>query len=252
MIDRVYLRNMKDNFSSHSKAYAQFRPQYPKELFDHLLTLVDSKDTAWDCGTGNGQVAGVLADHFTDVYATDISEQQLNEAVQKNNIHYSVQPAEGTDFTDHQFDLITVAQAIHWFRFDAFYAEAKRTLKPDGLLAVIGYGLLQTEKSLQEIIGHFYTKIIGSYWDSERHYIDEGYQTIPFPFKEIMMPSFQMSYQWYFEQLIGYIGTWSAVKHYIQQNNADPVLLIKDSLLSAWGDQTEHSFTFPVLLRAGR
>ena len=134
---------MKDNFSSHSKAYAQFRPHYPKELFDHLLTFVNSKNTAWDCGTGNGQVAGVLADYFTEVYATDISQQQLNEAVRKNNIHYSVQPAEGTGFTDHRFDLITVAQAIHWFRFDPFYAEAKRTLQPGGLLAVIGYGLLQ-------------------------------------------------------------------------------------------------------------
>jgi ubiquinone/menaquinone biosynthesis C-methylase UbiE len=243
---------MKDNFSSNAKAYAQFRPQYPEELFTHLYTLVKNTNTAWDCGTGNGQVASVLADHFTEVFATDISEQQLNEAIRKNNIYYSVQPAEKTDFTDHQFDLITVAQAIHWFSFDAFYAEVKRTLKPDGLIIVIGYGLVQTEKSLQDIIDHFYTKIIGPYWDAERHYIDEGYQTIPFPFEEIGMPSFQMSYQWSLEQLIGYMGTWSAVKHYSKQNNEDPVLLIKDSLLSAWGDQPVHSFTFPVLVRAGR
>ncbi len=235
---------MKDNFSSHAKAYAQFRPHYPVELFTHLYTLVNNKNTAWDCGTGNGQVAVVLADHFGEVFATDISQQQLNEAVQKNNIHYSVQPAEKTVFADHQFDLITVAQAIHWFRFDLFYAEVKRTLNPGGLFVVIGYGLVQTEKSLQKIIDHFYTKIIGPYWD--------GYQTIPFPFEEIGMPGFQMSYQWSFEQLIGYLGTWSAVKHYTKENHADPVLLIKDTLQSAWGNQPLHSFTFPVLLRAGR
>lgn len=243
---------MKDNFSDQSKAYAQFRPHYPAELFDWLFSLVSKKETAWDCGTGNGQVAGVLADHFTNVFATDISKQQLNEAIQKNNIHYSVQPAEKTSFVNNQFDLITVAQAIHWFQFTAFYAEAKRTLKQDGVIAVIGYGLLQTETPLQEIIHHFYTKIIGPYWDAERHYIDEGLQTIPFPFEEIKTPAFTMIYEWNFEQLIGYIGTWSAVKHYAKQNQSDPILLIKDQLQSAWGNQTHYSFTFPILLRVGR
>ncbi len=242
---------MKDNFSDQSKAYAQFRPHYPVELFDWLFSLLHKKDTAWDCGTGNGQVAGVLADHFTNVYATDISQQQINEAVKKNNIHYSVQPAEKTSFADHQFDLITVAQAIHWFQFDAFYGEAKRTLQPNGIIAVIGYGLVQTENPLQEIINHFYTKIIGPYWDAERHYIDEGLQTIPFPFEEIKTPAFTMVYKWSFEQLIGYIGTWSAVKHYAKQNQSDPVLLIKDPLQSAWGNHTHHSFQFPILLRVG-
>jgi len=237
---------MKDNFSDQSKAYAQFRPRYPAELFEWLFTLVNKKDTAWDCGTGNGQVAGVLADHFTNVFATDISQQQLNEAVQQKNIHYSVQPAEKTSFTDDQFDLITIAQAIHWFQFDTFYTEAKRTLQPDGIIAAIGYGPVQTEISLQEIITRFYTKIIGPYWDAERHYIDEGLQTIPFPFEEIKTPQFTMVYEWSFEQLIGYIGTWSAVKHYAKQNQSDPVLLIKDQLQSAWGNQTHHSFTFPI------
>ena len=251
MYDRMLELIMKDNFSDQSKAYAQFRPHYPGEMFAYLFTLLNAKDAAWDCGTGNGQVAGVLADHFTNVYATDISQQQLNEAVKKNNIHYSVQPAEKTSFADDQFDLITIAQAIHWFQFDTFYGEAKRTLKPKGLIAVIGYGLVQTEKSLQEIINHFYTKIIGPFWDAERHYIDEGLQTIPFPFEEIKMPAFTMVYEWSFEQLIGYIGTWSAVKHYAKQNQTDPVLLIKDSLESVWGNQSHHSFTFPILLRVG-
>ena len=243
---------MKDNFSTHSKEYAQFRPHYPKELFDHLLPFVKNKNTAWDCGTGNGQVAGVLADYFTEVYATDISQQQIDVAVQKPNIHYRVEPAEKTSFAANQFDLITVAQAIHWFRFDDFYAEVKRTLQPGGIFAVTGYGLLQTEKPLQEIIGHFYTKIIGPYWDAERHYIDEAYQTIPFPFEEIKMPAFQMVYQWSFDQLIGYIGTWSAVKHYTKQHNQNPVTLIENEVKAAWGNDAVISFSFPVLLRIGR
>jgi len=243
--------NMKDNFSNHSKEYARFRPHYPGELFEYLFSLVQVKNTAWDCGTGNGQVAGVLANHFTNVFATDISQQQLDAAIQKPNIQYSVQSAEHVSFINNQFDLITVAQAIHWFRFDDFYAEVKRTLRPGGIFSVLGYGLIQTAKPLQEVIDHFYTKIIGSYWDGERHYIDEAYQTIPFPFEEITVPAFQMTYQWTFEQLIGYIGTWSAVKHYTKRKDESPLGLLQTNLKKIWGDDVTSPFTFPVFLRIG-
>lgn len=242
---------MKDNFSHDSKQYAQFRPHYPKELFDHLLSLIKEKNTAWDCGTGNGQVAGVLADHFREVYATDISQQQIDEAVTRPNIYYSIQPAEKTSFNEKQFDLITVAQAIHWFRFDDFYTEVKRTLKPGGIIAVIGYGPVQTTEPLQAIIDHFYKNIVGPYWDAERHYIDELYQTIPFPFEEIKMPVFTMSYEWTIEQLTGYLSTWSAVKHYRKQKGHDPLSFIEKELQEAWAGLSTHSFEFPVLLRVG-
>lgn len=243
---------MKDNFSKDSKQYAQFRPRYPKELFDHILSLVKEKNTAWDCGTGTGQAANILADHFTKVYATDISQQQIDEAITRSNIYYSVQPAEQTFFPEKQFDLVTVAQAVHWFSFNAFYAEVKRTLKPGGVFAVIGYGPIQTAPPLQSIIDHFYKDIIGPYWDAERHYIDELYQTIPFPFEEILLPSFSMSYQWTIEQLIGYLGTWSAVKHYSKQNHTDPVTLIQKELTEAWGSAPFILFSFPLLVRVGR
>ena len=116
---------------------------------------------------------------------------------------------------------------------------------------MIGYGLPQTGKPLQDIIDHFYTKIIGPYWDTERHYIDEAYQTIPFPFEEIRMADYQIVYQWSFEQLVGYIGTWSAVKHYTKQHNENPVSFIEYKLKNAWGDTATHSFTFQILLRVG-
>jgi ubiquinone/menaquinone biosynthesis C-methylase UbiE len=243
---------MKDNFSGSSKEYAQFRPQYPTELFAHILSFVKEKNTAWDCGTGNGQVAGVLASHFTEVCATDISAQQIYAAVKRSNIHYSIQPAEKVSFAENKFDLITVAQAIHWFQFDAFYAEVKRTIKPGGIFAVIGYKLVQTVQPLQVIIDHFYANILGSYWDAERHYIDEDYQSIAFPFKEIDMPAFQISYQWSFEQFVGYMNTWSAVTHYKKQQGQNPITLIEKELTKAWGGLPTHSFVFPVLLRVGR
>lgn len=243
---------MKDNFSGNASAYAQFRPHYPDELFAQLLPLVKTSDAAWDCGTGNGQVAGELADHFKDVYATDISRDQLDKAIQKPNIHYSVQSAEHTSFADNTFDLVTVAQAIHWFRFHEFYSEVKRTLKPGGLIAVIGYGLLETDEPLQQLLHHFYRKIVGPYWDAERRYLDEDYKTIPFPFEEIDMPALSMKYSWKSDQLLGYLRTWSAVKHYKQRNDVDPVGLIEADLIASFGNMGEKEIVFPLLLRVGR
>jgi SAM-dependent methyltransferase len=151
---------------------------------------------------------------------------------------------------EKQFDLITVAQAIHWFRFDDFYAEVKRTLKPGGIIAVIGYGPIQTIEPLQDIIDHFYKNIIGPYWDAERHYIDELYQTIPFPFEEIKMPVFTMSYQWTLAQLIGYLNTWSAVKHYKTAPNRSGYIIQKE-LSDAWPAAPSITFSFPLLTRIG-
>jgi len=122
---------MKDNFSTQSDDYAKFRPVYPRELIDYLLSLTDTHETCWDCGTGNGQLAVKLAGHFDKIFATDISEKQLSNATHKPNIAYSKQPAEQTNFPDRSFDLITVAQAAHWFDHERFNREVKRVLKPN-------------------------------------------------------------------------------------------------------------------------
>src|SRR5262245_31315897 len=103
----------KDLFSKQANIYAAFRPTYPKELYDFIFSRVEKNHKAWDCATGNGQVAGYLANYFDKVYATDISQQQLDNAVKRDNITYSVSPGEKTSFEDQQFDLITVAQALH-------------------------------------------------------------------------------------------------------------------------------------------
>lgn len=121
---------MKDNFSKQAAGYAKYRPVYPPELYDFILANAPRKQAAWDCGTGNGQAANELAKTFDKVYATDISQKQIEKAVQQSNIFYSVQPAEQTNFPGNSFDLITVAQALHWFKFDDFYTELKRVAKP--------------------------------------------------------------------------------------------------------------------------
>ncbi|PKD19244.1 SAM-dependent methyltransferase [Salegentibacter salinarum] len=241
---------MKDNFSTHSSAYAKFRPTYPQKLYEFLQAKLTDTETAWDCGTGNGQVAGELAEFFQKVKATDISKQQLKNAVKKNNIQYSLQGAEKTNFQDNTFDLITVAQAIHWFNFKDFYKEAKRVLKPNGIIAVIGYSLFNTTPETDEVIRKFYNDIIGPFWDEERRYLDEKYKNIPFPFHEIETPEFQQEYQWSFEHLIGYLETWSAVKHHEKETGENPVNLIKNELKTAFGSQ--NKIVFPILFRLGK
>jgi len=243
---------MKDNFSSQSDQYAKYRPTYPSDLFAYLNTIVPNKHNAWDCGTGNGQVAIELAKTFDNVFATDISQAQIDNAAQASNIFYSVQPAEKTSFESHFFDLIIVAQAIHWFDFEQFYKEVRRTAKESAFLCVIGYGRVEVSESIDQLITGFYDDVIGQYWDKERKYIDEHYQTIPFPFTEIHTPSFVNTQHWTLEHLIGYLNTWSAVKHFIKQNGYNPVSKLQLDIEQFWGKGQTKLVQFPLLLRIGQ
>jgi SAM-dependent methyltransferase len=242
---------MKDLFSGHAQAYATYRPNYPQELIQWLLQQVDGKEMAWDCATGNGQIASILSPYFTQVYATDLSTKQLEQAPKLPNIIYQKGTAENSGLPANAFDLVVVAQAVHWFQFQDFYNEVKRVTKPNAVLAIIGYGLMQVDAETDAIIQHLYSQTLGGYWDAERRYLDENYQTIPFPFTEIQAPSFTMQTQWTADQLIGYLQTWSAVKHYEEQNGNNPVEAIAPQLHSLWQQQTKTA-SFPLLLRVGK
>ena len=241
---------MKDNFSAQASDYSKFRPQYPDAMIAHILSLVNPKHAALDLATGNGQVAAKLSDFFETVYATDISEDQLKHAPQLLNVIYRKLPAEHTDFDDAQFDLVTVAQAVHWFDFDLFYNEVRRILKPGGIFAVLGYGLLETNPESDQILKRFYYEIVGPYWDPERIFLEENYQTIPFPFDEAQVPKFTNAFRWNFDQLIGYLETWSAVSHYKAHHNQNPIDLIRQPLQLSW-EKSDQKVVFPMLLRIG-
>ncbi len=241
----------KDRFSSQSKSYATFRPTYPASLYDFIMSQVPSNKLAWDCGCGNGQVARDLATRFEKVFATDISAGQLQNAVKKDNIVYSITPAENTSFADWQFDLVTVGQALHWFNIPAFFHEAHRVLKPNGVIAVWGYSLLKVEKKIDAELNHFYTKIIGPYWDKERKLVDDQYKTIDFPFQAIEVPEFEFSFEWTIEELQGYISTWSSVQKYITQNQSDPVEPLIGRVRPLWGSGRKK-VSFPLFVRMGK
>ncbi|WP_215223526.1 class I SAM-dependent methyltransferase [Echinicola shivajiensis] len=241
---------MKDNFSGHASDYKKFRPKYPSELYEFILTKVHERDAAWDCGTGNGQVAVVLSDYFERVEATDISVQQLAQAPKRTNIAYSVNSAEESGFAENSFDLVTVAQAVHWFEFERFFPEVKRVLKPEGVIALMGYGLVQMERGW-DVMEYIYEGVLGDYWDPERKYIDDEYQSIPFEFKHIKSPKFYMEYDWTLDEFIGYLNTWSAVKHYEKAKGENPIYLVKDQFQKIWGNHKRMKLKFPAILRIG-
>jgi len=245
------MKQIIDNFSTGSSDYATFRPESPSEIFDFIYAHVKNFGAAWDCGTGNGQVAVELAKRFDKVYGTDISETQLQHAKKKDNVIYRKERAEQTSFPDHSVDLVTVAQAIHWFDFDKFYAEVSRVVKPGGLVAVWTYVTMRLTPEIDKVIDRLYEDITGPYWDKERKYVDENYQTIPFPFKEIPTPEFSIVKHWDLERFAGYLRTWSGVKHYMQKENKDPLDLILPDLKKAWGNNEQQRVYWPVYMRAG-
>jgi ubiquinone/menaquinone biosynthesis C-methylase UbiE len=241
----------KDLFSKQASIYAQYRPTYPRELFQHIVSFVKDKQVAWDCATGNGQAAVELAGYFNLVMATDISEKQLQQAIAHEKIVYSVSAAENTSFADNSFDCITVAQAYHWFNFEAFHKEVMRVAKPGAVIAVWGYGLIICEdEGINSVIENFYRNEVGPYWDAERKHVDAHYSTVPFPYTPLPGKDFKISVEWNLAQLTGYLNTWSSVQHFIKQNNYNPVEKLAPALENLWQTGTKN-FYFPLFLKPG-
>ncbi|GAA4377260.1 class I SAM-dependent methyltransferase [Hymenobacter koreensis] len=238
-----------DRFSNHAAQYAQFRITYPAALYDFLLSLTPGREAAWDCGTGNGQVAADLATHFGQVEATDISAKQLAQAVQRPNISYSISAAEQTSFADDTFDLITVAQALHWFDAGAFHHEATRVAKPGATIAEWGYGLVQVNPDIAPLIQHFYTDVVGPYWDDNRRHIDDQFARISFPFANIQRREFEERQEWDADRFLRYLQTWSSVQRYQQEIGEEPLKLIEQELRQKWGEE-RREVRFHIFLRA--
>ena len=247
------MSQFKDHFSSASSHYKTYRPTYPSELFTWLAGQCKDTVYAWDCGTGSGQAAIEHSKHFKHVLATDASDAQIKQAEPRDNITYKVSPAEELDVPNNSFDLITVAQAIHWFDLPAFFKTVDRVLKPGGLLAIWGYQFIHTGTEIDTLISHFHSNVIGDYWPPERKLLNEGYKDISFPYKRIPVPTFSMEATWNLSQLTGYLNTWSAVKEYERINNSNPTNEISSKLKTLWGESDKaKSITWPLIMYLGR
>ncbi len=229
------MTTFKDHFSGHADDYRRYRPTYPDDLFDFLAGQAAGHDLAWDCGTGNGQAASALRTRFERIVASDGSPQQVLQSAPNQAITMVAARAEAAPLAADTVDLITVAQALHWFDHDTFFTEARRVARRGTPLAAWCYGRMTGDPAVDAVINGFWEDAIGPFWPPERRYIEEGYRTIPFPFPRRPTPDFTMSVRWTLPALLGYLRSWSAVRRYQAHHGSDPVVPIETRLASAFG-----------------
>jgi SAM-dependent methyltransferase len=245
----------KDHFSGHAADYSTYRPTYPPELFNWLAEQAPARELAWDCATGSGQAALLLARFFDRVFATDASSEQIKHAQRSGNIEYRVETAEHSSLEANGVDLVVAAQAYHWFNHPAFHVEVGRVLKPGGLMAIVSYQLASIDEGgagdeIDEIVKLLWGEILDGWWPEERALVDDGLQRLELPFEEVVAPSFEMTEHWRMEELLNYLGTWSSVKKYLAATGTDPLKLIIRDLEAAWGEpERTLKITWPFDLR---
>ena len=244
-----------DHFSSLASAYAAFRPTYPSELIARVAALAPARALAWDCATGNGQAARLLADHFESVIATDASEAQLALAKPHPRVEYRVALAERSGLADASVDLVTIAQALHWFDVPRAFAEMNRVLKPRGVVAAWCYHLAKVDATIDPVVSEFYDGRVGPFWPLERRHIAAEYRDFDFPFAEFADLDAR---PWFMratltrERFLGYVATWSAVKQAREQQGVDPLPEFVRALEKVWPANEPRDVRWPMGLRVGR
>ena len=245
-------RGFRDYFSGESQAYAEFRPRYPEELFDWLAGTAPLRDLAWDAATGTGQAAEPLAERFARVIATDASATQLAGAEPAARAYYVRAFAERAPLGNHSVSLVTVAQALHWLELPLFYSEVRRVLKSGGVIAAWCYGLHRFGGEIDAVVQEFYDAM-GPWWSPERGMVDDGYRSVPFPFARLTPPPMAMQAEWTLPHLVGYLGTWSAVRRCRADTGTDPRQAVTERLAAVWGDpHASRAAVWDLSVLAGR
>jgi SAM-dependent methyltransferase len=244
--------SFKDHFSRQSAAYRRYRPEYPPSLIEFVVASAPARRLAVDCASGSGQAALALASHFDVVLAVDASASQLARAPPHPRVRYAVSLAERLPLRDGSVDLVAAAQAAHWFDFDRFHAECRRVLAPGGLVAVWTYGLFRVSAAVDAVIDDFYTHVVGGDWPPERRYVEDGYRSLPFPWREVPAPPFQLESDWDLGQVMGYLATWSAVQRCRDRLGCNPLESLLPRLAAVWPGDGEARLRWPVHLRIGR
>jgi len=146
-------------------------------------------------------------------------------------------------------DLITVAQALHWFNIEQFFAESVRVLRPGGILAIWAYGHCHVDQTCDAVVRKIFAEV-ESFWPPEREIVESGYAGITLPVSEFQAEDFAMTVDWTVDQIVDYMRTWSASQRYIRANGTDPTSLYHAELAAAWGEST-RTVTWPLTLRVG-
>ncbi|MEO1056665.1 MAG: class I SAM-dependent methyltransferase [Actinomycetota bacterium] len=231
--------------------YAKFRPTYPDSLAAWLASIAPATDSALDVGCGTGQLAVLLAEHFGQVVATDVSADQIGNAVAHPRITYRVEPAEEPRDADHSFALVAAGQAAHWFDLSLFFDAARRVAVPDGVVALVTYGVVEASGEAGALISEFYWEGLRGMWPAERAHVETGYRDIEFPFPEVAVPELWIERAWTADEFLGYVSTWSGVKRLRNAGRGDELDAFAAALRTLAGDVI-LDVRFPVLGRVGR
>jgi len=243
--------SFQDHFSTKAKVYAQARPRYPAALFAHLAALAPGRALAWDCGSGNGQAAVALADHFDRVVASEPSAAQLTEATAHPRVTYFKSAETAPFLADRSVDLVAAAQAAHWFDLKLFYPEVRRVLRPGGIVALWQYAVCSISPEVDPVLMHFYLHTVGPYWPPERRHMDTAYRELEFPFPELPLPMLELEMMCTVQEFLVYLHTWSAVTRYTQDRGVDPVAALAPDLSRVWGEERRR-VAWPLGGRLGR
>jgi SAM-dependent methyltransferase len=242
-----------DHFTPVAEAYAACRPAQPPEVVAYAASLAPRRGVAWDCGTGNGQAAVGLAAFFERVVATDASAAQIARAIAHPRVEYRVARAEASALPDASVDLVTVAQALHWFDLDGFNREVLRVAAPGAAIVVWSYLWTTTDDpDVDALLQELARETLAEDWPAEIGLIAEEYRTIPFPFRELTTPPFVFTASWTLPELLGFVRTWSGTARHVRRTGRDPVADAEPRFLRAWGDPAvRRVIRWPIAMRAG-
>ncbi|UNK69378.1 class I SAM-dependent methyltransferase [Microbacterium sp. H1-D42] len=124
------------SFLNAGEDYERFRPGFPEVAADAIVPA--PVRTALDLGAGTGKFTERLADRANRVVAVEPSEQMLAVLREKlPDVEAHIGTAENIPVEDHSIDVVTVAQAFHWFDRDPACAEIRRVLVPGGTLGLL-------------------------------------------------------------------------------------------------------------------
>ncbi len=240
-----------DHFSRIASAYARGRIGYPTELFDFLVQLCPARDLAWDCATGSGQAVADLAARFQRVIATDISDELLGRAPSLPNVSYAIAAAEQAPVDPHAVDLVTVAQALHWFNLPAFWTELRRVLKPDGIFAFWGYTWPRATPEIDALLDEL-RDTLAAHWPARSAILHDDYRGIVPPFAVVPTPAFEAVVAWTREDYLAHLASWSAMRYCREHTGADPLPALDQRLSALWPRGEKIRIRWPLALRVTR